>query len=241
MELTGAAIVQVPAVLNSQTVCDFRSTLDAALADGDSYAVVLLGEERFFCRGLDLAASAGESGFQIALESFAACLEIIRTGHKPVIALVQGEAVAGGVGLAAACDGVLATKEATFTLTELLFGLTPAVILPYLAQRVSGQKLRWMGLMAQTITAEQALEAGLVDSVCASEKAPSILQLWIRKLSRVQPGTVAAWKRMTLCAPAPGSPVGVAITLERLRDPAVQNGFLAFLKSGALPWVKDNE
>ena len=85
------------------------------------------------------------------------------------------------------------------------------------------------------------MEAGLVDSVCVPEKAPSILRLWIRKLSRVQPGTVAAWKRMTLCPPAPGSREGVAITLERLRDPAVRNGFLAFLKSGTLPWVKDNE
>ena len=148
MELTGAAIVQVPPLLNSQTICDLRSTLDRALSDRDCCAVALVGEERCFCRGLDLAALASESDLQEAVENFVACLEAIRTGHETVIGLVRGEAVAGGVGLAAACDGVLATKEATFTLTELLFGLTPAVILPYLAQRVGAQKLRWMGLMA---------------------------------------------------------------------------------------------
>jgi enoyl-CoA hydratase/carnithine racemase len=170
------------------------------------------------------------------VESFAACLEAIRKGHKPVIGLVDGEAAGGGVGLAAACDGVLATTEATFTLSELLFGLTPAVILPYLAQRVSLQKLRWMGLTAGSITGQEAVELGLADAVCPPEKAPAILRSWIRKLRRIEPNVAGTWKRMTIQSPLPGSKDGVEVTVERLRDASVREKLRAFLESGEPPW-----
>src|SRR5690348_3264475 len=99
MELTGAAILVVPPELNHRTIGCLRADLEAALADPGSRAVLLLGGEQLFCSGLDLAGSADASEEQEAISNFAGCLEIIRTGTKPVIALVRGEAVAGGVGL----------------------------------------------------------------------------------------------------------------------------------------------
>jgi len=180
-----------------ETVRNLRYALESAMGDASS-AVVMLGEDRVFCRGWEVGASGIDEDARASVESFAVCLETMRMGHKPVIGLVQGEAAGGGVGLAAACDGVLATTEATFTLSELLFGLTPAVILPYLAQRVSLQKLRWRGLTADTITGQEAMELGLADAVCPPEKAPAVLRSWIRKLGRIEPDVVGTWKRMTI-------------------------------------------
>src|SRR5262249_14717686 len=139
MELTNATIVRVPPALSAETVRNLRQALESAMLEGSSAVVVMVGEGAVFCRGLDV--SGVDEVPRTAVEDFAVCLQVIRTGQKLVIALVQGAAIGGGVGLAAACDGVLATTEAVFMLPELLLGLTPSVILPYLAQRVSLQKL----------------------------------------------------------------------------------------------------
>lgn len=235
MELTGTTVVTVPPLLNPQTIAGLRSDLDAALADPVSHVVILLGGDDVFCRGLDLSAVASAEDARTALERFAGCLQTVRLGGKPVIGLVRGACVAGGVGLAAACDGLLATTDATFALTELLFGLVPAIILPYLAQRVSAQKLRWMALSAQTLTAGEALQLGLADRVCASENTSKVLRSWARQLRRVQPSVVGMWKRMTANLPALPAEEGVQITMERLSDPAVRMGFLEFIESGHLP------
>jgi len=205
--------------------------------------VVLAGADDVFCRGMELRPFGAGEELRESVESFAVCLDVIRKGDKPVIAFVQGQAAGGGVGLAAACDGVLAATGASFTLSELLFGLTPAVILPYLAQRVNLQKLRWMGLTAGTLTGQEAVEAGLADAVCPPEKAPAILRSWIRKLRRIERKTVGAWKRMTIQAPLPGSKDGIEFTLGRLADPAVRERLRTFLETGELPlgesWMKE--
>jgi len=237
MELTGANIIQVPPVLNLETTMNLRNTLEVALGDGPFRVLVLLGEEKVFCRGMELVASHNEHDARIAVECFAACLEMLRVGPKPAIAFVQGEAAGGGVGLAAACDALLATTESTFTLPELLFGLTPAVIFPYVAQRINLQKLRWIGLTAGTMSGSEAMEAGLADAVCAPEKAPALLRSWIRKLLRVDPTATGSWKRMTTQAPPPGSKDGIEVTLQRLGDASVRERILAFLESGEPPWM----
>jgi enoyl-CoA hydratase/carnithine racemase len=237
MELTGATIVPVPQAINAETVRNFRLALESAQDDKASSVIVLSGGDLIFCRGMELNGSSAEENLRESVESFALCLEMIRTGTKPVIALVRGEAVGGGVGLAAACDAVLATAGATFTLPELLFGLTPAVILPYLAQRVKLQKLRWLVLTADTITSEKAAEIGLADTVCPPEKVSGIMRTWIRKLRRNDPKLIGVWKQMTIDAPSPGSTDGVEFTLERLGDPSVRDALHSFLATGELPWM----
>ena len=239
MELKGASIVAVPAALNRQTIARLGADLAAASADPGTHVLVLAGGEAEFCRGLDLGEATDGAG--PALEQFAACLRTIRLGQKPVIALVRGAAVAGGVGLAAACDGVLATCDASFTLTELIFGLAPAIILPYLAERLPQQKLRWMALRAQALSAPEALQFGLADHVCAPEDAPKLLRQWVRQLRRAQPVAVALWKRLTADSAAASSQEGVQLTLERLHDPMVRRGIREFMESGQLPSAQEGD
>jgi enoyl-CoA hydratase/carnithine racemase len=238
VELNGAALVRVPAVLDRHTVRDLRAVLEAAILDPQSRVAVLLGPgEGVFCRGMDLAGSQSPEGLGEAVDDFAACLEIIRLGRKPVLAFVHGQAVGGGVGLAAACDGVLATDDSSFTLSELLFGLTPAIILPYLAQRVSAQRLRWMALTSLPVTAGEAVALGLIERTCRVDDAGAILRAWIDRLRRLDPTVVESWKRASANPPSPGSPDGTAATLERLRDAGVRQRLQRFLETGEPPWL----
>jgi enoyl-CoA hydratase/carnithine racemase len=241
MELKGAAIIPIPQSINLETVRPLRAALDSAFADRASDVVVLLGDDQVFCRGLELGRSSIDQDLRAPVESFASCLELIRTGTKPVIGFVRGAAAGAGVGLAAACDGLLAATDATFTLPELLLGLTPAVILPFLAQRVHLQRLRWMGLTAQTISAETAAAFGLVDDVCPTDRASAVLRSWIRKLRRVNPKVIRLWKRMTIDAPLPGSKAGVESLLERFADAHVRQGLCAFFETGEPPWMEKDE
>ena len=139
------------------------------------------------------------------------------------------------MGLAAACDAVLATTDTTFAQTELLFGLIPAIVLPYLAQRVVEQKLRWIALRAQPLTAQEALEIGLADQVCSSADALKVLRHWVRQMQRVQPPAVAMWKRLTNKVATLSTDEAIQATLERLRDPAVRVGLKEFMETGCLP------
>src|SRR5690606_8082011 len=83
------------------------------------------------------------------------------------VAVVTGAAYGGAVGLAACCDFAIATTSARFCLSEARLGLIPAVILPYLARKITSGQLRRLGLGARTFNGEEALAFGLVQRVCA--------------------------------------------------------------------------
>src|SRR5438477_5999325 len=92
-----------------------------------------------------------------------------RSNGKVTLAVVDEQALGGGVGLAAVCDYVLATERATFGLPELLLGLVPATIFPILLERMPPQRARRLALLGHTQNAAQASASGLVDEVVASD------------------------------------------------------------------------
>jgi polyketide biosynthesis enoyl-CoA hydratase PksH len=236
MELS-ATVVQVPPVLNRSTVSELRDALERAVTDSATAVAVLEGRDpTIFCRGLDLAAMSDEQGARDALLDFSACLHTIRMAPKPMLAFVQGEVLAGGVGVTSACDGVLAEPAATFALTELLFGLTPSIILPYVAERVTPQRLRWMAMIAQPVDAEEARRIGLVDRVCHADHSERALRSWIRRLNRLDRDVVSAWKGTVIESSARAPYYGVDVTLDRLRNPNVRDRVRIFLETGEPPW-----
>jgi enoyl-CoA hydratase/carnithine racemase len=158
--------------------------------------VTLEGDSKTFCEGMDLASFASDVGAVTAeLERFAGLLSDITRRPSPVIALVCGAAMGGGVGLAAAADLVLATPQATFGLPETLFGLVPAMVYPVLARRVGPVRARWMALGAPTISAAEAWRIGLVDGVV--DDLESALARHARHLARLDARAVAEVKAMS--------------------------------------------
>jgi polyketide biosynthesis enoyl-CoA hydratase PksH len=109
------------------------------------------------------------------------------------IAHVRGKANAGGIGFVAACDIVLSEKTAVFSLSELLFGLMPACVLPFLIRRIGYTKAHYMTLMTQPISAKQAKIWGLVDA--CEEDSKNLLRKHLLRLKKLNKTSVLRYKR----------------------------------------------
>ena len=217
--------------------------LAAALAASprDAGVWVLQGKEGVFCTGMDLAA-LDDGELQEGIGLYAQCLDQLRRARRPTIAFVDGEVAGGGLGLAAACDFVLATPRSTFALPESLFGLLPSLVLPVLVERVTPQRARWMALSAGSFDAKAALGLGLVDAVAPRDAAKAELAARARALSRVGGDRVEKLRRWMLelsTMPWPAQLArGAALTVELASDPATRAGIRRFLDDGVPPWVR---
>lgn len=154
--------------LCSRTVIRLHAICDQVEQDDDIRLIVLRGSPPVFSSGLDFALAEDEpktDDAQNETQSFASLLH--RLSHLPaiVVAHVEGDAIAGGVGLAAACDVVIAHPSVRFRLTEIIWGLLPANIAPYLIRRMGFQRAYRMVLTCASVDATQAETYGLADFV----------------------------------------------------------------------------
>jgi polyketide biosynthesis enoyl-CoA hydratase PksH len=159
--------------------------------------VVLEGSPEVFCFGADFkqvhqAVAEGKPGEQNAAPLYDLWTELA-TGPFVSVAHVRGQANAGGIGFVAACDIVLAESSAVFSLSELLFGLYPACVLPFLIRRIGVQKAHYMTLMTQPISAEQAHQWGLVDAHDVNSK--DLLRKHLLRLRRLSRTGIARYKQ----------------------------------------------
>ena len=222
---------------------DLVERLVAALEEeGPARVVTLEGEGDAFCEGLDLSALArcpegdAPGGATLALDRFAALLQTIERTPRPVIAVVDGPALGGGVGLAAAADMVLATPRATFGLPETLMGLIPAMVFPALARRVGAACARWLALGAAVLPAADAWRIGLVDEV--TDAPDRTLARHVRRLERMDPRALASVKALVAeyhSTPAPYWTDAAAHFSRLLASPETRTR-LARFAAGHTPW-----
>lgn len=224
-----------------------------ASAPGGVPAVILSGRPGLFCRGLDLekvlqqvdakpdAPDGDGSGLRAGVAAFARLLRTLREYPAPVLAAIDGAVLGGGIGVAAACDVVIATRRSSFGLPEGLFGLIPAVVLPVLQSRIAPQRARLLALTAYSRGAEDAQALGLVDVVCADEKLAATVGRSLRDVSRVKGSAVAALKRFSHEVEglplAEGLERGVRETTGTLSQPATLLAVRSFLSEGEAPWA----
>jgi isohexenylglutaconyl-CoA hydratase len=191
--------------LNDAMLVGVRDALDRAAADASVRTLVLRGAGGTFCAGGDFAqfkalmatAPADPDPIAISNRAFGAVLERMAACDVPLIALVEGAAMGGGVGLAAACDIVLATQDARFAMPEVTLGLPPAQIAPFLALRLGMPAALRLMLTGARLTAEEAKALGLVDDVASDAAALRECALrWIDQIGRAEPGAARATKRI---------------------------------------------
>ncbi|MCZ6668179.1 MAG: enoyl-CoA hydratase/isomerase family protein [Gammaproteobacteria bacterium] len=115
---------------------------------------------------------------------------------KPTIALVQGAAYGGGVGLIACCDIAIASKQALFCLSEVKLGLIPAVISPYVIEAIGARAARRFMLTAERFSAEQACRLGLVHQVVEAQELDTTLDSILEFLLAAGPAAQAAAKEL---------------------------------------------
>lgn len=188
--------IVLPERLTAQSVALLRAALDAV---AEPPAIVLEGTQDCFCRGLDFSFARDAPGATRAvaddLGRFAECLALLLKAGRPTLAVVDGAALGGGLGLAAACDFVLATPEASFGLPEALYGFAPAIIRPALLTRLSAQKLNRLLFTCYARFADEALALGLVDQIATRESLGLATRRIVRQMGRARTPAVIAARR----------------------------------------------
>lgn len=179
--------------------------LDAALvrlADRpDVRILVLASTGRSFSAGADLGWMRRMAGYAEA-ENLADAAALARMLHRldrlrmPTIAVVQGSAYGGGVGLVACCDIALASERAGFCLTEVKLGLTPATIGPYVLNAIGARQARRYFATAEVIPAARAREIGLVHEVVPDADLEAVRDRVVEAVLQGAPGAQADAKAL---------------------------------------------
>lgn len=147
--------------LSRQLVTELGEHLATVEADAEVLAVILQSSGRVFCSGADMSEAAGGS-MTLGTQAIVDIMRAIVTSSKPVVAQVAGPVRAGGIGLIAACDIVIAAEESSFALTEVKLGLTPAVISLTVLPRLTSRAAAYTFLTGETFGGAEAARMGLV-------------------------------------------------------------------------------
>ena len=216
-----------------------REALDSALADDAVRVVVLDHTGRVFCSGMDLSEAAGAGADDQGVRELPDLLETIWTSPKPVLAVVRGPARAGGVGLAAACDVVVAGASATFAFSEVRIGVVPAVISAVCRPRMLPHVVHRLMLTGEVFDAGTAAAGGLVDLAVADDEVDATVAAQVAALAAGAPAALAETKRLLrsgtdLAGQFPGL---LELSARFFASEEGQEGIAAFREKRPARWV----
>jgi methylglutaconyl-CoA hydratase len=232
---------------NETTIAEVTEVFRLLDADPNVRAVVLAARGTAFCAGADLNWMKKMADYSHAenladAAGLAAMLRAIHDCAKPVVARVQGDCYAGGMGLAAACDIVVAVDGAFFCLSEVRLGLIPATISPYVIRAIGTQAARRYFLTAERFTAAEAQRMGLVHDVVAADRLDETVAGLLKALLAASPHAVTQAKR--LVRDVAGQPLTDALvddTVARIADIRAseqgREGVRAFLEKRKPSWL----
>ncbi|QCX74364.1 Polyketide biosynthesis protein PksE [Streptomyces sp. YIM 121038] len=227
--------------INATLVHELDDVFARAAGAEHTTVVVLEGLPEVFCFGADFGviSDAARSGRDTSFDPEPMYELFRRMAYADVltVAHVRGKANAGGVGLVAACDVVIADESATFSLSELLFGLIPAVVLPYLIRRTGFQRAHYLAATTQTVDARQAHEWGLVDALGTPSDA--LLRRHLQRLGRLSKKGVARYKAyLRELSPLTEHTKDVALATNRqvFGDPDNVRAIRRYAEEGVFPW-----
>jgi enoyl-CoA hydratase/carnithine racemase len=184
--------------LNGAVIREIGEALQRLDGDPDTRVVVLRGAgERAFCAGADLKGMFRDAPILEAREQYAGLagiLETIPRMRKPVIAQVYGYALAGGCGLAAGCDVVIAAEDAVFGLPEIKLGLLPLMVLAPILRVAAPRRVLQLVLTGAELPAPEALAIGLVSQVVPRGELQGAVDQLARRLAGLSPAALAIAK-----------------------------------------------
>lgn len=187
--------------LNDALISDLKNSLRAADGNEAVRVVVITGAGADFCSGADLAAlqKISESSVTENLEDAQSLMELfalIRRVRVPVVAAVRGRALAGGCGLATACDLVLAARSARFGYPEVKIGFVPAMVMAILRRNVSEKRAFELITRGAELSADEAERIGLVNQVFEDEKFEEGVENYVAGFEPVSRSAVMLSKRL---------------------------------------------
>ena len=225
---------------------ELADAFEQAGAATEVRAIVLGAHGPAFCAGANLnwmrrAADFTRQENAQDAAGLATMLRAIHESSKPVIARVQGDTYAGGMGLVAACDIAVAVDTAWFCLSEVKIGLIPATISPYVIRAMGERAARRYFLTAERFSAAEALRIGFVHEVVAADALDAKVEQVVKALTSASPAAVGACKR--LIADVAGKAIDdelVAMTVNGIADIRASDegreGIAAFLQKRKPSW-----
>jgi enoyl-CoA hydratase/carnithine racemase len=230
--------------LNPTVVRELADALERLEADPEARVVVLRGAgDRAFCAGADLKGMFEATSILAARDQYAGVARVLAAIPRmrtPVIAQVHGYALAGGCGLAAACDLVIAAEDALFGLPEIKVGLLPLMVLAPILRAASPKRVLELVLTGRQLPAREALAIGLVTRVVPHDELEGTVGRLARELAALSPATLALGKEAFYRA----LELPHAQALEHLRDlltivarsEDAREGIAAFLEKRPPRW-----
>jgi methylglutaconyl-CoA hydratase len=174
--------------LDQELLAELRDALRVAAAEESVRVVVVTGAGKDFCSGMDLRtfaddASGDLSKFQAEARNMAGLLVDMRRHPRPIVAAVQGRALGGGCGIATAADIVLATDSAQFGYPEIAIGFVPAIVMAILRRSVSEKRAFEMITSGEAVSAQTALEWGMINRVFGAEVFGDQVEEFVTRLA----------------------------------------------------------
>ena len=187
--------------LNDAMIDGLTAAMGTAEANEAIRVVLITGAGPDFCSGADLSALQKISAASLTdnVEDAGSLMDlflVIRRARVPVIAAVRGRALAGGCGLATACDLVLASASGRFGYPEVKIGFVPAMVMAILRRNVSEKRAFEMITRGVAITALEAKQIGLINQVFADETFEQETEAYARSFEKVSASAVALTKQL---------------------------------------------
>jgi len=187
--------------LNDEVIAGLKDGLKNASKDQRVRVIVISGAGKDFCSGADLSALQKIANASVAENSEDARLLLelfllIRQLPIPVVAAVTGRALAGGCGLATACDLVLAASSARFGYPEVKIGFVPAMVMAILRRNVSEKRAFELITRGAEISADEAKEFGLVNQVFSDESFAEDVNRYIGEFEKMSASAIGLTKRL---------------------------------------------
>lgn len=238
-----------PEVGNAYNGDMIQGLLDAMDALGRAKrvrAVLLSGNGKHFQAGADLKWIRGiaEQPREANVRASRATAEAVDRLNRlpvPTVALVQGGCFGGGTGVVAACDVVIAASDAVFSISEVRWGLTAAIILPQLSDAIGARQVRRYALTGERFDAEEARRIGLVHKVVPASELASAGEAMVAQILQNGPVAMAETKTITLeSAWGSFSPETLTELVEshaaKRMSPEATEGLASFVEKRAARW-----
>ena len=230
--------------LSWEMLTDLTNAFLEARDDENVRVVVLTStHEKVFSSGGNLSGFAGDTPTvhkQIANEKFVKLFEIIGTLGKPTICAANGHCLAGSLGIALACDLIIAKETAGFGTPEINVGLFPFMIMALIYRNVPRKKASEMLLLGERLTAEEAREAFIVNKVASADEFEATVADWAGRLAKKSPlvmklGKDAIWRQMDMPLMDALDYLRSQLTIELSTEDAIE-GVTAFFEKREPEW-----
>ncbi|MFN8161583.1 MAG: enoyl-CoA hydratase-related protein [Solirubrobacterales bacterium] len=230
--------------LSEELLSDLLEALTAARDDDEVRVVVLASShEKVFSAGGNLAGFGGETPTvhkHFGAELFVDVFRMLGEMGKPSIVAASGHVLAGSLGIALACDLIVASETAGFGTPEINVGLFPFMIMALIYRNVPRKKTTEMLLLGERLSAEQAREAGIVNRVVPPAELDAAVGEWAQKLAAKSPlvmrlGKDAMWRQMDMPLVEALDYLRAQLTIELTTEDAIE-GVKAFFEKREPEW-----